>query len=98
MYKSYREKIDCLEQAVVIFTKKEDYDTYFLKHFDIQIFLEDNDEIRKSVGLVHEHLACIVYGCPNIIILRGEFEKTLVEILKKYVPFKIRKSDRLSKK
>tara|TARA_B100001989_G_scaffold252115_1_gene233164 strand:- start:1055 stop:1354 length:300 start_codon:yes stop_codon:yes gene_type:complete len=95
MYKSYREKIDCFEKAVVIFAKNKEYDTSFLKCFDIPIFVEDDYEIRKGVGLFNE--SCIVYGCPNITILRGEFKKTLIEVLKNHVPFKTRKSDRLAK-
>ena len=98
MYKSYREKIDCLEKAVVIFTKDKAYNTLFLQQFDVPIFLEDDSEIRQGVGLVHDNPACIVYGCPNITVLRGNFEKIVVELLKKYVSLKIRKSGRLAKK
>lgn len=97
MYIEYRKKIDLLEKAIVIFTNNLEYDTSFLKHFDIPVFLENDQDVRNNVGLIHENPAYIIYGCPDITVLRGEHcKKTILEILKKYTLPKVRRSERLS--
>ena len=83
-------KIDCLEKAIVIFTNNLKCDTSFLKRFNIPVFLENDQDVRKNVGLLRENPAFIIYGCPNVTVLRGEHcKKTILEILEKYTFSKV---------